>query len=202
MSTWAWPLENSLPIFPDSPGQFGFQRKFDVHTGVDLYCELDTKVIACEDGIVVSIHWFTGQNALNLDGIPSNWWNDTKAVLIEGESGVIVYGEVGAETVAVAVGDSVKKGQFIGLVNIPVLKSFKGRPNVMLHLELLSSGQRESPWWTDSRPIGLKDPMPYLREIYPDAPTFMLEQYDGVRFSDPRSPRKESEWWKIWGGEP
>jgi murein DD-endopeptidase MepM/ murein hydrolase activator NlpD len=83
-AAWTWPLQHTAPLMPDVVGQFGHRRKFDTHTGVDLYCELGTNIVACEDGIVVNIQWFTGANALTEDGIPSNWWNDTKAILVVG----------------------------------------------------------------------------------------------------------------------
>ncbi len=97
------------------------------YIGVDLYCELGTRVIACEDGVVVSVCWFTGKNVLTDDGTPAAWWNDTMAVMIEGLSGVVVYGEVASGTVCVSVGDSVVAGTVIGAIDVPVLTSFKGR---------------------------------------------------------------------------
>lgn len=41
---------------------------------VDLYCELGTKVVSCENGEVVAIEWFTGKFALTNEGIPSDWY--------------------------------------------------------------------------------------------------------------------------------
>jgi len=67
-------------------GAFGVRRKFDVHTGVDLYCENGDEVISIEDGIVVAVEPFTGEIA----GFP--WWNNTYAVAVLGKSGVINYG--------------------------------------------------------------------------------------------------------------
>ena len=58
--SWIWPL-TAAPLFPDEPGQFGTRRVEDVHTGVDLYCELGTEVRAVEAGEVVALEWFTGQ---------------------------------------------------------------------------------------------------------------------------------------------
>lgn len=159
---------------------------FVVFKGVDLYCEQGTEVISCEDGIVVSIPWFTGQYALTNDGIPSNWWNDTIAILIEGKSGVIVYGEIDPNYPHVQVGDIIKKGDTLGIIYCPVLKKFKGRPMVMLHLELMTHGSREPVWWTnrDLKPIELLDPTPFLlnacNESIPEY--FNLETYDGKKY--------------------
>ena len=93
-------------------GAFGVRRKFDVHTGVDLYCENGDEVISIEDGIVVAVEPFTGEIA----GFP--WWNNTYAVAVLGKSGVINYGEIIPEC---KVNDIVKEGDTIGYVT-PVLK--------------------------------------------------------------------------------
>lgn len=117
---------------PHAGGVFGAVRKYDIHTGIDLYCESGDPVYAIEDGIVVNVCHFTGQK------VGSDWWNDTDAVLIEGKSGVILYGELESK---VKVGDSIKEGQHIGNI-LTVLKVDKGLPINMLHLELYKSGYR------------------------------------------------------------
>jgi murein DD-endopeptidase MepM/ murein hydrolase activator NlpD len=148
----------ALPLFPH-PGAFGFQRKYHVHEGIDLYCEKNTSVLAVEAGAVVAIEAFTGEIA----GFP--WWNDTYALLVEGTSGVVVYGEIAKPTFAV--GDNIKVGQTIGSV-IPVLKNPKGRPDTMLHLELHKHGTKNAKEWpviaghAAKRPDSLLDPTPYL----------------------------------------
>ena len=166
---WIWPLD-APPLLPDNPGRFAAVRRHDVHTGLDLYCEVGTKVLAVEDGTVVEIEEFTGPTA------ESPWWHETWAVLVQGASGVVVYGEVAP---AVEVGDFVPKGAEIGLV-MAVLKKFKGRPMVMLHLELMVPGARETVWWKpgEPQPVCLLDPTPKL----PEAPTFDLARYDEVSF--------------------
>lgn len=55
---------------PDDEGMFGAVRKYDIHTGVDLYCEEGSLVSEYEDGIVVAIEDFTGVKA------NSPWWNE------------------------------------------------------------------------------------------------------------------------------
>lgn len=167
--SWTWPLV-SPPLLPDAPGRFGAKRKHDYHTGIDLYCEAGAEVVAVEDGVVVSVEPFTGPNA------DSSWWNETMAVLIEGPSGVVVYGEIEP---AVKVGNRLVAGASIGKV-LPVLRTFKGRPMVMLHLELMSRGARHVLWWKldDPRPSTLEDPEPFL----PSAPEFNLALYDQKSF--------------------
>lgn len=188
-----WPLKDQKPLFPDEPGRFGSIRRHDIHTGIDLYCELGQKVIAMEDGRVVSVEKFTGPNAED----PSPWWNDTSAILIEGEHGVIVYGEL---TPFVSEGQLVKAGEVIGTIDIPVLKSFKGRPMVMLHLELMTHGSKKTLWWEvdQKRPHNLCDVEKFLLSYFNNVSYFDLSEYDGVAYVDPNAPVKESKWWNFW----
>lgn len=137
---------------PNSPGAFGAVRKHDVHTGIDLYCDAGTSVLAIERGTVVGVVDFTGPDTVP----PTPWWNPTKAILIKGASGVICYGEVFPN---VLVGTEVKPGRVIGCV-IPVLKKDKGRHMTMLHLELYERGTVEPVVWNLNKdiPEGLLDP--------------------------------------------
>jgi phosphopantothenoylcysteine decarboxylase len=118
VTRWHFPLErtNGVPK-GNHPGAFGYKRKFDYHTGVDLYCDMSYRyhpVSAVEAGVVVQIGDFTGEN------INSPWWNNTKYVMIEGASGVVNYGEIHPEN-NLYVGLKVKRHERIGEV-IPVLK--------------------------------------------------------------------------------
>lgn len=156
----SWPL-NLLPMeIPqgDHPGAFGSVRKFDVHTGIDLYCPEGTEIVAMEFGVVVAIEVFTGPNT----NPPSPWWNETFAVLVEGPSGVILYGEM---LPCVLKGDVVTRGQVIGNVKT-VLKKDKGEPMTMLHLEHYAYGVREGVWWKlgEDKPDTLYDPYPLLQK--------------------------------------
>lgn len=201
-----WPLKDCTPLLPDAPGCFGEERAEDVHTGVDLYCELGTKVVAIEDGEVVAVEWFTGQHVATPDGVPATWWNDTQVILVRGASGVFAYGEVSA---CVEVGGTVVAGQVIGVVDKAVLRSFKGRPMVMLHLELYSHlkvdpaspswSPSHTAWWKkgDSKPQHLLDPTPHLGVGHM---CFDLSAYDGTSFRDLSAPSKPSRWWAAWGG--
>jgi len=159
------------------PGAFGAVRKFDVHTGIDLYCEDGALVHAVEYGVIVKIEDFTGPDA----GSP--WWNPTKAILVEGASGVIVYGEIepyesgGVWTEVYGevrsdegwkVGDEVHPGDILGTV-ARVLKKDKGvTPTSMLHFELMKHGTRETFWWRhgDAQPEALLDPTELVRALY------------------------------------
>jgi hypothetical protein len=145
-----------LPV-GDHPGAFGVQRKYHIHEGVDLYCPQGQVVQAVEEGVVVAVIPFTGTIA----NPPSPWWNNTWAVLVEGPSGVVVYGEI---TSGVIVGDSIAPGWTIGNVK-QVLKIDKGRPMSMLHLELHKHGTRDTQDWIVSRPSTLLDPTPFLMEL-------------------------------------
>lgn len=155
---WIYPLAKSKK--PTSlgnvthPGSFAVLRKHDIHTGIDLYCQPDEEVLACEDGEVVKIENFTGEGA----NPPSPWWNETQAVLIEGKFGVLVYGEI-KPIDGLKVGDKVKAGQVIGNVQT-VLKKDKGKPMTMLHFEMYVKGTRETVVWNkaEERPESLLNP--------------------------------------------
>lgn len=136
--SWDFSLPKRLvPNYPDlayipAHGRFGTMRKHDIHTGVDLYCPPETTVRAYDSGHVVNVCDFTGDKA----GSP--WWNNTQAILIESDLGVILYGEL---STARKIGDYVHKGDIIGTIET-VLKKDKGLPTTMLHLELYEKGYR------------------------------------------------------------
>lgn len=155
------PLKNYKYNIPtgDELGAFGVTRKHDMHTGVDLYCKEGDEVYAIENGVVISIEWFTGPSV----GMP--WWNDTKAIGILGASGVINYGEVGPD-ITLKVGDKVEEGQLIGWV-IPVLKKDKGKvPSTsMLHVELYTEYTGDWALWEvgTEQPKNLLNPTQLLQ---------------------------------------
>lgn len=137
-------------------GRFGGKRKFDTHTGVDLYCEPGEPVYAIEDGLVVNVCPFTGSRA------KSPWWNNTEAVLVEGASGVILYGEIKS---ALKTGALINEGDIIGTVK-KVLKKDKGLPTTMLHIELYRKGYRgDGEWWRTARPKTLKNIESLLKKL-------------------------------------
>ncbi len=144
-----------LPL-PPHPGAFGVARRHHVHEGVDLYCPVGTPVLAVEDGTVVAVEDFTGPRA----GSP--WWLDTRSVLVEGESGVVLYGEIEPSR-GMFPGSPVRRGERVGAV-VRVLRDGKGRPDAMLHLELHEHGARASAEWTTARPGTLLDPTPLLMD--------------------------------------
>lgn len=156
--TWRWPLWCGPAGLPDEPGRFGAVRRHDVHTGVDLYTYSGMPVLAVEEGVVVAVEKFTGPAA----GSP--WWNDTEAVLVEGASGVVCYGEIAARE-EIVVGAHVQREDCVGCVKT-VLRKDKGRPMTMLHVELYEHGARETVWWRhgESRPQGLLDPTARLEQ--------------------------------------
>lgn len=155
-----FPLQKCVMSKASSPGSFGFRRKHDVHCGVDLYTSEGAEVVAIEDGEVVKVDIFTGPK------IGMDWWNETWAVMVEGKSGVINYGEINPSCI---VGQKIKVGDIIGKV-IPVLPPEKLRLDIlghscsMLHLELYKHGCREFAIWelNQPQPEGLLDPTPLL----------------------------------------
>lgn len=150
------PDATALPLAPH-PGAYGVQRKNHVHEGIDLYCPAGTPVQAVEAGTVVAIIPFTGAQA------GSDWWENTDAVLVEGASGVVVYGEIAP---VCKTGDTLLAGDTVGHV-VTVLKKDKGRPMAMLHLELHAHSAREAPEWPerDKKPASLRDPTPFLKQV-------------------------------------
>lgn len=139
-------------------GSFGVKRKYCYHCGVDLYTEENTPVFAIEDGIVVEEKWFTGSLA------GSDWWLPTRCISIEGDSGVIVYGEI-QELSHIQIGNSINMGEHLGNVK-RVLKHDKGKPMSMLHIQLLKHGITDDdiPSWKYDveKPKGLLDPTQML----------------------------------------
>jgi len=161
---WLHPLitANGIPC-GNHPGAFGFQRKHDIHTGVDLYTDDGQSVHAVEDGTVILIEKFTGASL----GTP--WWNETYAVMVEGMSGVVCYGEIKPSD-EIGPGSKVHRGQQLGVV-AAVLPEGKDRPDIpghsraMLHVELFEHGTTKlaSPWTVrEEKPFGLLDPTPLL----------------------------------------
>ena len=144
------------------PGAFGIERTHHFHEGVDLYTEQGGPVFAVEAGTVVAITPFTGL------ALGHTWWNDTDAIFVQGDSGIVVYGELQA---SVQVGDAVRPGQEIARV-VRVLKKDKGRPMDMLHLELRDAHHPQAltlfDWSKDmARPEWLLDPTRHLLGIAP-----------------------------------
>lgn len=156
---WLRPLDYLIVPTDDHPGAYGVQRKYEIHTGVDLYAPEGTPIRSVEDGRVVAIEWFTGPDA----DPPCPWWLPTKAVLVEGPSGVVLYGEVSP---LIEEGDIVDRGQIIAMVK-RVIRNDKGRPTSMLHLELHRRGTTKSthPWTVlHECPESLMDPTYLLIE--------------------------------------
>lgn len=130
--------------------RFGAVRKHDIHTGLDIFTIPFMTVVAYEDGVVTNVCDFTG------DRVGSPWWNNTQAVCVEGESGVILYGEISPHPSLTNWKEQaplkVKKGQILGTV-LPVLKTDKGKPTSMLHIELYEHGYRgDGEVWITERP--------------------------------------------------
>jgi len=179
-----------LPETADS--RFGAVRKHDIHTGVDIHCESGTEVPALESGRVIQCGQFTGPE------VDSPWWNSTDYVAIKGASGVIVYGEIKSE---LRVGDFVTSDQIIGTV-IQVLKTDKGRPTSMLHLELYNYLFKEPEVWVPGlyRPESLENPETLLRIKRLDFDATSHRQ--ALRYMRTRSYQLLISGWKLTEMEP
>lgn len=169
MLTTGVPVVVDLPHEYTHPGAFGAYRKYDVHTGVDLYVPECRAAFTVEAGTVVGLGTFTGPSA----NPPSPWWNDSSYIMIEGESGVVCYGEIHCSWHGDGrdmLGHKFEAGDLVGFP-VQVLKKDKGRPTRMLHLELYKHGYRGEPvdWALGApQPSGLLDPTPYLLELCED----------------------------------
>lgn len=180
---WYFPISGcpGIPI-NHHPGAFGFNRRKNHHTGVDLYCKNGQQVFAVEDGTIVKIEQFTGSK------VGHDWWNDTWGVMIEGSSGVVNYGELGRPdgtwyenhyTTVLKVGQRVKRNELIGnvqqvLFDEKLRKDIPGHSCSMLHLELYKHGSREFADWHDpQKNPNLLDATPYLMSAE-NAPTTTL----------------------------
>jgi 8-oxo-dGTP pyrophosphatase MutT (NUDIX family) len=172
-----WPLygmTGSIPIGEEHPGAFGAKRKFDCHTGIDLYAPEGTSVVAIDPGRVIAIdREFTGgpDTPLGSDGTPI--WLQTWAVFVESLEDVIVYGEVYPAR-HLRVGSRVSAGQIIGRV-VRVLKSKKdeqpynnpANAPAMLHIERYARGTTQAVRWKldEAQPACLLDPTPLILAV-------------------------------------
>lgn len=149
------PIFGDYPV-PEGPNAFGAVRKHDIHTGVDLLCDVGTPVYAMESGVVVNTFVFTGEKV----GTP--WWHETHGVLIQGATGNILYGEISINNLEVD--DEVFAGQCVGWVKQVLVKD-KGRPMSMLHLELYDHSYHGiGVVWNlgEEKPSKLRDPTTIL----------------------------------------
>jgi len=155
-----WKKETEINMFPHV-GAFGTRRRHDIHKGIDIYAEIGTPVYPVEDGEVVDICPFTGPAA----GFP--FWEDTIGVYVAGKSGIVVYGELGSTELKIGdkvfAGDPFHQRTKIGEV-ARVLKTDKGRPVSMLHIELHKHNHIHTSQWKigEKAPDGVLDPTPYL----------------------------------------
>lgn len=197
-----WPLATTDRILPDEYGQFGSARWHNTNTGVGLYCQPGTKVVAMMPGTGVKIAPFTGIRA------SSPWLNNTVSVVLhEHESGkFVVYAALGTQTIQVEVGVVVGQGTVLGVVDTPALNAFFGCPMYKLRLEMYKEQPTEPLSWVavsdmpGPKPSIVEDPTGLLAPLATS--TFDLRYYRGTFAVDVNAPRKPSPWWCIWGGRP
>lgn len=156
-------------------GMFGYVRKHDIHTGVDIYCEEGSDIRSMTDGVVIEVIPFTGES------VGSPWWNETDALAIKDIHGTVyVYGEVDS---LVKVGDIVKDGQVIAKAK-QVLKEDKGvNPPCMLHLEVWQTDYQSNYTWKHSDPVpkGLINPLSLFPFWVIKTPSgYKIEMNDGT----------------------
>lgn len=149
---------------------FGAVRKYDVHTGIDIFMHEDASVYLPFDGEVVKIGNFTGTNA---EPFPSPWWNDTQYIIIKhmipafywyGDliPKYVLYGEIDVSN-EIAEGDALNEGTIIGNI-LEVLRNDKGSPTSMLHVEMYNEVPGHPVFWYhgESKPEFIEDPYDFL----------------------------------------
>ncbi|MBW7567749.1 peptidoglycan DD-metalloendopeptidase family protein [Chromobacterium subtsugae] len=110
---------------PGTPGEFGHNRPNSrKHAGCDIYAAVGTPIRAVADGKVVFTHGF--------------YWK-TNEVSIDHDGFIVRYGEVDPESIAVKVGDTVKRGQTIAKVGQLIMPSGEKYKQCMLHFEMYNS---------------------------------------------------------------
>jgi len=157
-------------------GAFGVERRHHVHEGVDLYGKVGDEVCAMEAGTIVGVYPFTGVEA------DSPWWADTQCVLVRGASGVLNYGEVSVEP-SLKEGSHVQAGERLGQL-VTVLRTDKGRPMTMLHIEryTLDTTEPLKMWEKGAeQPVNLCDPTTLL----------LKAQVSAITEARPAPPRRK-----------
>lgn len=162
-----------IPQGPEHPGAFAAVRKYDRHTGVDLYVPEGAVVVALESGVVVAIdRSFTGGDDTPRDAYGRPVWLPTCAVLVEGKSGVLLYGEI-EPAEGLSVGCKVAAGESVGTVLRVLSPKTDGRPYAnpanspsMLHFERYRPGTTQAVFWhlNEIMPNELLDPTELLLE--------------------------------------
>jgi hypothetical protein len=147
-----------------------------------------------EAGKIISIEWFTGPS------ISMPWWNDTRAVYVEGNTGVFNYGEI-QELPHLKIGDFVDQGAVLGSV-LNVLRKYKGRPMSMLHVELYDHGYVDD--WGEwkigyPKPAHLRNPAPYLLSIQNTKAIFEDPYLDSVALYNTQKEPNNDKWKKTAG---
>jgi len=172
-----WPLLGCERVLPreGGPGSFWEDRGDRHHTGIDLYAPAGSRVVAIEDGAVISTGVFTSPEI-----VP--YWNRTYHVTVAHASGVFCrYAELG--DVAIGPGIFLPAGGLIGhvgqVLNLtlvgpeapPYIRALKEQGHgSMLHLEAFASPPGPAPeyrggnWSSRERPAHLLDPGLLLRD--------------------------------------
>ena len=159
---WGSPLNGKyfgLPLGKSNPSGFASKKKYGYHTGVDIICNVNDIVTSVEDGIVTSITNFSRDYTNK-----KPWINMTKVILVEGESGLIVYGNIKPKK-GLRVGDLLDIGDEIGKV-MPVYKKHNKTTTAKckLKIEWYKPGTiKRLSWRYDGyKPSSLLDPTPML----------------------------------------
>lgn len=116
-------------------------RKFDIHTGIDLFADAGDLVVSMYDGEVVDTGMFTTSEV-------SPWWHSTEYVSVCSEicgyRYVTLYGEICTDN-NILIGSHVRAGNVLGTIKQIIKNPKPGQHPSMLHLEMHDDSY-EYPW--------------------------------------------------------
>jgi len=129
---------------------FGAVKKENIHTGIKLHCA-DRFIYTIESGKIINI----------LPYFKTSGNNKLYSVMIEGESGVFLYGGIRPSRY-LKIGNYVDRQHYIGEALL------HHNSKLMLHLELYKYGTVEPVQWltTENKPSNLLDPTNIIRYLY------------------------------------
>ena len=144
--------------YPQS--KFGVVRKHDIHTGIDIYCEINDEVFSVLDGTIIDIGIFTGEK------VSSPWWNETGYIEINHGYFYILYGEIKVIP-ELKVGDKIEKDTLLGNVQKILKKENTKNPPTMIHLEFYSRYNEPTEWSLGrDKPQNLLNPMDFIELLF------------------------------------
>jgi murein DD-endopeptidase MepM/ murein hydrolase activator NlpD len=166
---------SNFNIIPSNgePGSFWENRGDRFHCGVDMYAPLGFKVVAIEDGEVISVGKFTATGLIT-------YWNNTNYILVKNSNGLYYkYAEIHkvqvSENQLIKAGDVIAEvAQVLNADNInssspEYIQKLKNKNTSMLHFEVYSKdpiithkNYLAGNWFGKEKPENLLDPKLFI----------------------------------------